>query len=85
MISLEQKAAALMQQAKNGEFPEVGGYGRWLVTGEELLALQDEYNSNVDDEKDMQNKEYDPDGFYIHTNDGAVECVDKDDIIALIS
>ena len=85
MINLEQKVAELMQQAKDGGSPEIGGYGRWLVMGSELIAMQDEHNRNVDEPEQMQDEEYDPDAFYIHTNDGYVECVDKDDILALIS
>lgn len=83
LSDLEQKATELMQQAKNGESPEVGGDGRWLVMGSELIAMQKEHN--LDEPEQMQNEEYDPTGFYVHTNDGVVECVDKDDIVKMLS
>ncbi|MFM5239858.1 hypothetical protein ACEUAP_21025 [Aeromonas veronii] len=84
MTNLEQKAIELMQQAKNGESPEVGGDGRWLVMGTELIAMQEEHNRNVDEPEQMQDEEYDPESFYVHTNDGVVECVDKDDIVEML-
>lgn len=84
MANLEQKATELMQKAKNGESPEVSN-GCWLAMGSELIAMQEEHNRNVDEPEQMQNDEFDPEGFYVHTNDGVVECVDKDDIVEMLS
>lgn len=60
----------LIEQALSGEAPQISS-GVYLMTGADLNASRDE-DDTTDDLID--------DHLYIHTNDGHIQAVDRDDI-----